>query len=45
MKKYKQAKSKIKKRIKSYKILVWATLGFSGAMIIILLYNLISNLI
>ena len=28
MKKYKQAKSKVKKRIKSYKILVWATLVF-----------------
>ena len=45
MKKYKQAKSKVKKRVKSYKIIVWATLGFSGAMVIVLLYNLISNLI
>tara|TARA_R110000765_G_scaffold53051_1_gene106464 strand:- start:186 stop:323 length:138 start_codon:yes stop_codon:yes gene_type:complete len=45
MKKYNQAKSKVKKRVKSYKILVWATLGFSGAMVIVLLYNLISNLI
>ena len=45
MKEYNQVKSKVKKRVKSYKILVWATLGFSGAMIIILLYNLISNLI
>jgi len=45
MKDYKIAKSKVKKRVKSYRIIVWTALGFSAALMIILIYTLISKII
>jgi len=45
MKDYKIAKSKIKKKEKSYKIIVWTTLVFSAAVMIIVIYSLISKII
>jgi hypothetical protein len=44
MKNYKIAKSKVKKRVKSYKIIVWAALTFAVSIIILLIYNLIITL-